>query len=164
MVIESFEATQFFAQRQTTNIYVVYFYYWTLLLQLSSLQIYIILQDITKLITSYILALQYLDNPSKTRCSKRVAFYSAGSFRHATKKAVGANVLKDSLVDRHFIDFQLLFSIWTACVSTKRVDKSKRVVNACKRVETSGKRVKMTGKRMETIENTIETIELLLVP
>ena len=27
------------------------------------------------------------------------------------------------------------------CVSTKRVDESKRVVNACKRVETSGKRV-----------------------
>ena len=49
-----------------------------------------------------------------------------------------------------FIYFK--FEVMHNVVSTKRVDESKRVVNACKRVKTSGKRVETTGKRMETID------------
>ena len=71
------------------RIYVVYFYFWILFLQMSLFQIYIILQD----------------NIPKTRSSERVAstFYS-GSFRQATKKAVAVNVLK---LKSHFLNPKL---------------------------------------------------------
>ena len=45
-------------------------------------------------------------------------------------------------------------------ISTKRVDESKRVVNACKRVKTSGKRVETSGKLVKTTGKRMETIDI----
>ena len=53
-------------------IYVVYFYFWILFLQMSSFQIYIMLQDIYKAYYK-LLELQYLDDTPKTCGSERVA-------------------------------------------------------------------------------------------